>query len=87
MSKDSKGREDCSAVTTTESRPSKVRSQNKHHHLRPRTLASVPEDDLILKSRHWLNSGSKEHVERSMHQFQCLSVMNLMSHMSSISNL
>ncbi|RXI01257.1 hypothetical protein DVH24_001491 [Malus domestica] len=62
MSKDSKGREDCSAVTTTESRPSKVRSQNKHHHLRPRTLASVPEDDLILKSRHWLNSGSKEHM-------------------------
>ncbi|CAN6581021.1 unnamed protein product [Malus baccata var. baccata] len=40
MSKDSKGREDCSAVTTTESRRSKVRSQNKHHHLRPRTLAS-----------------------------------------------
>lgn len=51
MSKDSKGRADCYAVTTSESRRSKVRSQNKHHHLRPRILASVPEDDLISENR------------------------------------
>ncbi|XP_070676645.1 uncharacterized protein [Malus domestica] len=51
MSKDSKGREDCSAVTAVESRRSKVRSQNKHHHLRPRTLALVTGDDLISENQ------------------------------------
>ncbi|TQE13105.1 hypothetical protein C1H46_001189 [Malus baccata] len=51
MSKDSKGREDCSAVTAIESRRSKVRSQNKHHHLRPRTLALVTGDDLISENQ------------------------------------
>ncbi|XP_068340880.1 uncharacterized protein [Pyrus communis] len=50
-SKDSKGREDCSAVTATENGRLKVRSQNKPHHQRPRTLASVPEDDLISENQ------------------------------------
>ncbi|KAM2242563.1 hypothetical protein ACFX1S_009503 [Malus domestica] len=50
-SKDSKGREDCSAVTATENGRLKARSQTKNHHQRPRTLAAVPEDDLISENQ------------------------------------
>ncbi|KAM1575954.1 hypothetical protein PS2_032198 [Malus domestica] len=77
MSKDSKGREDCSAVTAIESRRSKVRSQNKHHHLRPRTLALVTGDDLISENQTLAEfrkqrARRKKYASISFQKFNCL---------------